>query len=174
VTRDAVMVESDSVEVRVSLAAEDDLRRWSRRGGALRPAITRKEIAELERLSPDAIYRAIASGDLPARKGLWPAGVDRADYEAWKQRHRVRPRQAGPMFVPRQRVRTAPAAVRIREGASIPELAEELGHSPQMKLGSYTQVINELRGRRGCLPSNRSRRRAPELSTGSSGLCERP
>ena len=64
------------------------------------PAITPKEIAALERLSPDAIYRAIASGDLPARKVCGRLRVDRADYEAWKQRHRVRPRSAGPMFVP--------------------------------------------------------------------------
>jgi integrase len=38
------------------------------------------------------------------------------------------------------------ASLRIREGASIPELAEELGHSPQMTLGTYTHVIDELRG----------------------------
>jgi excisionase family DNA binding protein len=64
------------------------------------PAITPKEIAALERLSPDAIYRAIAAGDLPARKVCGRLRVDRADYEAWKQRHRVRPRPVGPMFVP--------------------------------------------------------------------------
>ena len=63
-------------------------------------AITAKEIAALERLSPDAIYRAIASGDLPARKVCGRLRVDRADYEAWKQRHRVRPRRVGPMFEP--------------------------------------------------------------------------
>jgi excisionase family DNA binding protein len=63
-------------------------------------AITPKEIAALERLSPDAIYRAIASGDLPARKVCGRLRVDRADYEAWKQRHRIRPRRVGPMFEP--------------------------------------------------------------------------
>jgi excisionase family DNA binding protein len=61
-------------------------------------AITPKEIAVLERLSPDAIYRAIASGDLPARKVCGRLRVDRSDYEAWKQRHRVRPRPIGPML----------------------------------------------------------------------------
>jgi excisionase family DNA binding protein len=65
---------------------------------AVRPAITPKEIAALERLSPDAIYRAIASGDLPARKVCGRLRVDRSDYEQWKRRHRVRPRQTGPMF----------------------------------------------------------------------------
>jgi integrase len=38
------------------------------------------------------------------------------------------------------------ASLRIREGASIPELAEELGHSPHMTLTTYSHVINELRG----------------------------
>jgi integrase len=38
------------------------------------------------------------------------------------------------------------ASLRIREGASIPELAEELGHSPLMTLTTYTHVIEELRG----------------------------
>jgi hypothetical protein len=33
-----------------------------------------------------------------------------------------------------------------REGASITELAEELGHSPQMRLNTYAHVIDELRG----------------------------
>jgi excisionase family DNA binding protein len=61
-------------------------------------AITPKEIAALERLSPDAIYRAIASGDLPARKVCGRLRVDRSDYEDWKQRHRVRPRPIGPML----------------------------------------------------------------------------
>ena len=63
------------------------------------PAITPKDIAALEQLSPDAIYRAIASGDLPARKVCGRLRVERADYEAWKDRHRVRPRRIGPMFV---------------------------------------------------------------------------
>jgi excisionase family DNA binding protein len=63
------------------------------------PALTPKEIATLERLSPDAIYRAIQAADLPARKVCGRLRVDRDDYEAWKQRHRVQPRQVGPMVV---------------------------------------------------------------------------
>jgi integrase len=43
-------------------------------------------------------------------------------------------------------LRHAYASLRIAEGASIPELAEELGHSPQMTLSTYAHVINELRG----------------------------
>jgi hypothetical protein len=38
------------------------------------------------------------------------------------------------------------ASLRIRAGASIPELAEELAHSPQMTVGTYTHVIRELQG----------------------------
>jgi integrase len=38
------------------------------------------------------------------------------------------------------------ASLRIHEGASILELAEELGHSPQMTLGTYAHVMDELRG----------------------------
>ena len=63
-------------------------------------ALTPKEIAALERLSPDAIYRSIAAGDLVARKVCGRLRIDRTDYEAWKDRHRVRPRPQGPMFVP--------------------------------------------------------------------------
>ncbi|MGH2744674.1 MAG: hypothetical protein ACRDN8_19775, partial [Thermoleophilaceae bacterium] len=43
-------------------------------------------------------------------------------------------------------LRHAYASLRIRAGASIPELAEELGHSPQMTVGTYTHVIRELQG----------------------------
>jgi DNA-binding CsgD family transcriptional regulator len=44
------------------------------------------------------------------------------------------------------RPQEALASLRIREGASIPELAEELGHSPHMTLNTYSHVIRELRG----------------------------
>jgi integrase len=30
---------------------------------------------------------------------------------------------------------------------SIPELAKQMGHSPQMTVGTYTHVIRELKGR---------------------------
>jgi excisionase family DNA binding protein len=78
-------------EVRASLTQSDV-------DASVTAAITPREIAALERLSPDAIYRAIASGDLPARKVCGRLRVDRSDYEDWKQRHRVRPRPVGPMF----------------------------------------------------------------------------
>ena len=43
-------------------------------------------------------------------------------------------------------LRHAFASLRIREGLSIPEVAEQMGHSPQMTLTTYSHVIRELRG----------------------------
>jgi predicted DNA-binding transcriptional regulator AlpA len=81
------------------------------------PTLKPKEIAALERLSPDAIYRAIQSGDLPARKVCGRLRVDRIDYEAWKQRHRVKPSRSGPMLVT-ERARPA----RTRRGSFLDDL----------------------------------------------------
>ena len=81
------------------------------------PALTAKEIAALERLSPDAIYRAIQAGDLPARKVCGRLRVDESDYEAWKRRHRVEPPRSGPMFVA-----STPRPVRPRRTSFLEEL----------------------------------------------------
>ena len=43
-------------------------------------------------------------------------------------------------------LRHAFASLQIRAGMSIPELAEQMGHSPQMTVGTYTHVIRELKG----------------------------
>jgi integrase len=86
--------------------------------------------------------------------------------------------------VERAEVRYAPpdlrhgfASLQIRAGMSIPELAEQMGHSPQMTLSTYAHVIQELKGaervsteeqirraRRSGGPSAcfRARRRGPE------------
>ena len=37
-------------------------------------------------------------------------------------------------------------SLQIRAGLSIPELAEQMGHSPAMTLGTYAHVIRELKG----------------------------
>ncbi|HEY1357797.1 MAG TPA: site-specific integrase [Thermoleophilaceae bacterium] len=67
-------------------------------------------------------------------------------------------------------LRHAYASLRIREGASIPELAEELGHSPQMTLGTYAHVIDELRGaERRPAPEEISRARAQVAEYASLG-----
>jgi integrase len=54
-------------------------------------------------------------------------------------------RRAG-VSEPPYMLRHSYASLPIREGASIPELAEELGHSPQMTLNTYGHVIREPRG----------------------------
>jgi hypothetical protein len=56
------------------------------------PTLKPNEIAPLERLFQDAIYRATQSGDLPARKVCGRLRAEGIDYEAWKQRHRVEQR----------------------------------------------------------------------------------
>ncbi len=43
-------------------------------------------------------------------------------------------------------LRHAYASLQIRAGMPIPELAEQMGHSPQMTLMTYTHVIRELKG----------------------------
>jgi hypothetical protein len=50
----------------------------------------------------------------------------------------------------------------------------ELGHSPQVMLGAYTHVINELRGAPRLPAEQETANAARELGPGSSGLCERP
>jgi integrase len=43
-------------------------------------------------------------------------------------------------------LRHAFASLQIRAGMSIPELAEQMGDSPQMTVMTYTHVIRELKG----------------------------
>ena len=54
--------------------------------------------------------------------------------------------KAGIESLPPYDLRHAFASLQIRAGMSIPELAEQMGHSPQMTVGTYTQVIRELKG----------------------------
>jgi integrase len=69
------------------------------------------------------------------------------DYKNWTRRVWKKAREgAGVEPLPPYDLRHAYASLRIRGGASIPELAEELGHSPQMTVGTYTHVIRELQG----------------------------
>lgn len=43
-------------------------------------------------------------------------------------------------------LRHAFASLQIRAGMSLSELAEQMGHSPQMTVGTYAHVIRELKG----------------------------
>ena len=42
-------------------------------------------------------------------------------------------------------LRHAFASLHVRAGTSIPELAEQMGHSPQMTISTYAHVIRELK-----------------------------
>ena len=69
------------------------------------------------------------------------------DYKNWTRRvwHAARS-AAGVDPMPPYDLRHAYASLQIRAGVSIPELAERLGHSPQMTVSTYTHVIRELEG----------------------------
>jgi hypothetical protein len=46
---------------------------------------------------------------------------------------------------------------------SIPELAQQMGHSAQMTVGTYTHVIRELKGQPIMAPRTRSSRPAGKM-----------
>jgi integrase len=69
------------------------------------------------------------------------------DYQNWRRRtwHPARS-EVGIKNLPPYDLRHAFASLQIRAGMSIPELAEQMGHSPQMTVGTYAHVIRELKG----------------------------
>jgi Phage integrase family len=69
------------------------------------------------------------------------------DWKNWCRRvwHAARA-GAGIESLPPYDLRHAFASLQIRAGCSIPELAEQMGHSPAMTLGTYAHVIRELKG----------------------------
>jgi integrase len=69
------------------------------------------------------------------------------DYNNWRRRVWKKAREtAGIDPLPPYDLRHAFASLQIRAGMSIPELAEQMGHSPQMTVMTYTHVIRELKG----------------------------
>jgi integrase len=99
-------------------------------------------------LRDDLLAWALRSG---RRRGLvFPnhegAPWSETDWGNWSQRVWKPLREKLAVAEPPYGLRHSYASLRIREGASIPELAEELGHSPLMTLSTYTHVIEELRG----------------------------
>ena len=71
----------------------------------------------------------------------------RHDWQNWRRRMWSKAiERAGLRHSPPYDLRHAFASLQIRAGMSIPELAEQLGHSPHMTLTTYTHVIRELRG----------------------------
>jgi integrase len=91
------------------------------------------------------LAHGIRDGLLFARRDGTPWRLH--DYQNWRRRiwHPARDR-AGVERLPPYDLRHAFASLQIRAGMSIPELAEQLGHSPQMTLGTYAHVIRELKG----------------------------
>jgi integrase len=69
------------------------------------------------------------------------------DWKNWCRRvwHAAR-EGAGIESLPPYDLRHAFASLQLRAGLSIPELAEQMGHSPAMTLGTYAHVIRELKG----------------------------
>lgn len=67
------------------------------------------------------------------------------DYLNWLRRTWTPAARAEGVGATPYALRHSYASLRLREGVSIPELAQELGHSPVMTLGTYGHVIEELR-----------------------------
>ena len=71
----------------------------------------------------------------------------RTDVNNWRRRVWHPSREAAAVErLPPYDLRHAFASLQIRAGVSIPELAEQLGHSPQMTLSTYAHVMRELKG----------------------------
>jgi integrase len=69
------------------------------------------------------------------------------DYQNWRRRVWSKAREEAKVdSLPPYDLRHAFASLQIRAGMSIPELAEQMGHSPQMTVMTYTHVIRELKG----------------------------
>ncbi|MBA2581318.1 MAG: tyrosine-type recombinase/integrase [Thermoleophilaceae bacterium] len=105
----------------------------------------------LEPVRRDVAECLLAVGRPSGRALLFPRRDGRPwlrhDYQNWRRRvwHAAR-EHAGIEPLPPYDLRHAFASLQIRAGLSIPELAEQMGHSPQMTVNTYTHVIRELRG----------------------------
>ena len=64
-------------------------------------------LAELTGLSRSAIYRAIEDGELAASKLRGRIRVEEAEFEAWKERSRMRARARMPAYEPPMRERVS-------------------------------------------------------------------
>ena len=98
------------------------------------------------------------------------------DWKNWTRRvwHVARER-AGIESLPPYDLRHACASLQVRAGLSIPELAEQMGHSPAMTLNTYAHVIRELKGlSRSCPPRSRSSGRAETYRDASGTSAPRP
>jgi integrase len=91
------------------------------------------------------------------------------DYQNWRRRVWTSAREKAEIDrLPPYDLRHAFASLQIRAGMSIPELAEQMGHSPQMTVMTYTHVIRELKGEPRVsaeeqIEQARSRSRGPQV-----------
>jgi integrase len=105
----------------------------------------------LEPVRRDVAEYLIARGRPLGRTLLFPRADDRPwrghDYQNWRRRvwHTARA-AAGVEPLPPYDLRHAFASLQVRAGMSIPELAEQMGHSPQQTVSTYAHVIRELKG----------------------------
>ena len=69
------------------------------------------------------------------------------DWKNWTRRVWHAAREGAQIeTLPPYDLRHAFASLQVRAGLSIPELAEQMGHSPAMTLNTYSHVIRELKG----------------------------
>ena len=113
------------------------------------PSATGTHAVLLDPVRRDVREHMVAYG---IREGLLFARADGEpwqlhDYQNWRRRvwHKAR-EKAGIPSLPPYDLRHAYASLQIRSGMSIPELAEQMGHSAQMTVGTYSHVIRELKG----------------------------
>ena len=91
------------------------------------------------------------------------------DYQNWRRRvwHKA-PEKAGIPSLPPYDLQHADASLQIRSGMSIPELAEQMGHSAQITVGTYSHVIRELKGQ-AIVPPEEQIERARQENRWTSG-----
>ena len=136
VGRNTVLVEQRLIKG--SIVAGQKVRGFHPRPVKLEEPV-RRDVAEY------LVATGLRSGLLFPRTDSEPWRVH--DYKNWTRRvwHAAR-EAAGVPRLPPYDLRHAYASLQIRAGVSIPELAERLGHSPQMTVSTYTHVIRELEG----------------------------
>jgi len=110
-----------------------------------------RTIALLTALRHDLLELRLAGGRPPADALVFTSGTDRPwrehDYRNWRRRQFQPLAPACGLSTRPYDLRHSYASLRIQEGQlSIVELAEQMGHSPSMTLGTYAHVIAEFRG----------------------------
>ena len=128
----------------------------------------------LEPVRRDLAEYLLARGRPLGRTLVFPRADDAPwrshDYQNWRRRvwHAAR-HAAGVQPLPPYDLRHAVASLHIRAGMSIPELAEQMGHSPQQTVSTYAHVIRELKGGPAVPAETQITRARVETSTREAG-----